>query len=101
MILQALVSCYEALAAKGKLERPGWLEVKVSWSLELNADGTLRQIVPLGLPDKKGKTTVTAMKLPAMEKRSPSRRTVSRTLSPCQMKIPNCISNLRWSIRPF
>ena len=70
MILQALVSCYEALAAKGKLERPGWLEAKVSWGLELNADGTLRQIVPLGLPDKKGKTTVTAMKLPAMEKRT-------------------------------
>lgn len=70
MILQALVSCYEALAAKGKLERPGWLEAKVSWGLELNEDGTLRQIVPLGLPDKKGKTTVTAMKLPAMEKRT-------------------------------
>ena len=70
MILQALVSCYEALAAKGKLERPGWLEAKVSWGLELNEDGTLRQIVPLGLPDKKGKTTVTAMKLPVMEKRT-------------------------------
>lgn len=70
MILQAIVSCYEALAAKGKLERPGWLEAKVSWGLELNEDGTLRQIVPLGLPDKKGKTTVTAMKLPAMEKRT-------------------------------
>ena len=73
MILQALVSCYEALAAKGKLERPGWLEAKVSWGLELNADGTLQQIVPLGLPDKKGKTTVTAMKLPAMEKRTAAR----------------------------
>ena len=66
MILQALVSCYEALAAKGKLERPGWLEAKVSWGLELNEDGTLRQIVPLGLPDKKGKLTARIMKLPVM-----------------------------------
>ena len=56
MILQALVSCYEALAAKGKLERPGWLEAKVSWGLELNADGTLRQNRAVkGLSDKRAK----------------------------------------------
>lgn len=70
MILQALVGCYEALAANEKLDRPGWLEAKASWALELNEDGTLQQIVPLGLPDKKGKSTARTMKLPVMVKRS-------------------------------
>lgn len=39
MILQALVHCYEALAERGELEKPGWSPVKVSWGLELDADG--------------------------------------------------------------
>ena len=30
MILQALVHCYEALAERGELEKPGWSPVKVS-----------------------------------------------------------------------
>ena len=30
MILQALVKAYEALAERGELEKPGWVEVKVS-----------------------------------------------------------------------
>ncbi len=33
MILQALVHCYEALAERGELEKPGWSPVKVSWGL--------------------------------------------------------------------
>ena len=36
MILQALVRCYDALAERGQLDRPGWLEAKVSWSIELD-----------------------------------------------------------------
>ena len=32
MILQALVRCYEALAERGELEKPGWSPVKVSWA---------------------------------------------------------------------
>ena len=70
MILQALVRSYEALAAEEKLDRPGWLEVKVSWSLELDADGHLCEIIPLGTPDKKGKLIPRPMILPEMVKRS-------------------------------
>ena len=70
MILQALVRAYEALAADGRLDKPGWLETKVSWSLELDEDGRLKRIYPVGQPDEKGKRTVRAMKLPEMVKRS-------------------------------
>ena len=51
MILQALVRSYDALAADGKLDQPGWLEAKVSWSLELDADGRLKQVIPQGSTD--------------------------------------------------
>ncbi len=70
MILQALVRAYEALAADGRLDKPGWLEAKVSWSLELDEDGRLKRIYPVGESDAKGKHTVRAMKLPEMVKRS-------------------------------
>lgn len=70
MILQALVGAYEALAADGRLDKPGWLEAKVSWGLELDEDGRLKRIYPVGQPDKKGKRTVRAMKLPEIVKRS-------------------------------
>ena len=46
MILQALVRCYEALAERGELEKPGWSPVKVSWGLELNADGQVKSLLP-------------------------------------------------------
>ena len=70
MILQALVRSYGALAADGRLDQPGWLEAKVSWSLELDADGRLKQVIPQGSTDEKGKTTARSMKLPAMAKRA-------------------------------
>ena len=70
MILQALVKAYEALAERGELEKPGWVEVKVSYALELDGQGKLLQVFPLGLPDKKGKRTARPMKLPEMVKRS-------------------------------
>lgn len=70
MIIQALVKAYDSLAADGRLDKPGWLEAKVSWSLELDEDGRLKRIYPVGQPDKKGKRTVCAMMLPEMVKRS-------------------------------
>lgn len=33
MILQALVHCYEALAERGELEKPGWSPVKAQLGL--------------------------------------------------------------------
>ena len=70
MILQALVRCYEALAERGELEKPGWSPVKVSWGLELDADGRVKSLLPLGDTNAKGKQTPRIMKLPYPEKRS-------------------------------
>ena len=55
MILQALVRCYESLAAARKLEKPGWSMVKVSWGLELTPEGQIERLWPLELADEKGK----------------------------------------------
>lgn len=64
MILQALVRCYEALAERGELEKPGWSPVKVSWGLELNADGQVKSLLPLGSRDTKSKQFSRTMTLP-------------------------------------
>ena len=39
MILQALVKEYENLAQKGLVSKPGWSQAKVSYAIDLNADG--------------------------------------------------------------
>lgn len=70
MILQALVRCYEALAERGELEKPGWSPVKVSWGLELDADGQVKSLLLMGGTDAKGKQIPRVMKLPDLVKRS-------------------------------
>lgn len=70
MILQALVRCYEALTERGELEKPGWSPVKVSWGLELTADGQVRSLLMMGDTNAKGKQVPQAMKLPDPVKRS-------------------------------
>lgn len=70
MILQALVRCYEALAAVGKLEKPGWSMVKVSWGLELTPEGQIERLWPLELADEKGKKRPQLVKLPVQAKRA-------------------------------
>lgn len=70
MILQALVRCYEALAGRGELEKPGWSPVKVSWGLELDADGQVKSLLLMGGTDTKGKQRPRIMKLPDPVKRS-------------------------------
>lgn len=64
MILQALVRCYEALAERGELEKPGWSPVKVSWGLELDAGGQMKSLLPLGSMDAKSKQFSRTMTLP-------------------------------------
>ena len=64
MILQALVRCYEALAERGELEKPGWSPVKVSWGLGLDADGQVKSLLPLGGMDTKSKQFSRTMTLP-------------------------------------
>lgn len=70
MILQALVRCYEALVGRGELEKEGWSPVKVSWGLELDADGQVKSLLLMGGTDAKGRQIPRVMKLPDPVKRS-------------------------------
>ena len=47
MILQSLVACYEAMAAAGRLDRPGWSPVGVAYGLEVDETGALGSVIPL------------------------------------------------------
>lgn len=60
MILQALVQYYEVLLARGKIDRPGWSKVNVSWRLDLNPDGSLFDVSPLQKPSPNGKKMLAA-----------------------------------------
>lgn len=73
MILQSLVTLYEALASKGELEQPGWSPVKVSWGLDIDGDGNLLHLVPLQREVLRGKRMVSVpreMKVPTPAKRT-------------------------------
>lgn len=73
MILQALVRHYEQLAAKGRLEAPGWQSVRVSFALRLSESGELRAIEDLREEVKSGKKSVLTprtMQVPEQVKRS-------------------------------
>lgn len=70
MILQALVRCYDALVEAGRLEKPGWSPVKVSLALELDENGALLRVLPLGETDEKGKRRPPKLNVPAPVKRS-------------------------------
>lgn len=58
MILQSLVSYYEALAKTGELNRPGWGIVRVSYAVCLRPDGSIRDIISLRKEEQRGKKTV-------------------------------------------
>ncbi len=73
MILQALVDCYEALSASGKIARPGWGPVKTSIALELTETGEISQAIFLKEEVEKGKKKALVPKifdLPAPVKRT-------------------------------
>lgn len=71
MILQALFDYYEALAAQGKITRPGWSKTKISWALEIDENGTLLNVLPLRSPGTDGKKLLPReMELPAPVKRT-------------------------------
>lgn len=55
MILQSLVKLYETLAERGTLERPGWSKINVTWALDIDSDGTLLRLLPLGECVQRGK----------------------------------------------
>ena len=73
MILQALADHYDRLAEQGKVESPGWCKAKVSYGLELDAEGRLIGVIPLKQEEVSGKKTILAaqeMKVPEMVTRS-------------------------------
>lgn len=73
MILQALNQYYDRLVEAGKLARPGWQPVKVSYALQIDGDGRIKRVLPLLHEEERGKKTVLApqvLNVPAQEKRS-------------------------------
>ena len=55
MILQALKEYYERLAEEGKVSTPGWCQAKVSYAIELRADGDIKAIFDLREEKGEGK----------------------------------------------
>ncbi len=53
--LQSLVQLYEDLAARNKIAQPGWGPAKISYAIDLNADGTINQIISVKTEQMKGK----------------------------------------------
>ena len=73
MILQALNRYYDQLVQTGKLEKPGWQGVKVSFALEIAISGQLVRVIPLQIQVDGGKKKVLrpqTMNLPAQIKKS-------------------------------
>lgn len=58
MILQALVSHYEALVTAKKLDPPGWSKQKVSYCICLGDNGEVLQIITLTKQVQRGNTFV-------------------------------------------
>lgn len=58
MILKALVDYYETLAAKGEIQKPGYSKAKVSYALNLSAEGVIKQVIPLKIEVEQGKKMV-------------------------------------------
>ena len=69
MILTALVEYYERLAAQGKVPAFGLTQEKVGYSILLNRDGKVKDVINLSdCADKKSKWTM--LTVPASFKRS-------------------------------
>lgn len=62
MILQSLTQYYEELVKQNAVTSEGWCKAKVSFSLSINEDGSLFDIVPKSLEKIKGNKTI---KIPA------------------------------------
>lgn len=73
MILQALVDYYEALAAKGKVGKPGWGYAKISYALNIDKQGKLLNVITMLTTQQKGKKIVEVpqnIRLPEATKRT-------------------------------
>lgn len=73
MILQSLVTYYEALEKRGEITSPGWCRAKVSFALELSLEGKLKRVISLKEEVERGKKRVWVpqlMMVPRMVSRS-------------------------------
>lgn len=71
MILNKLATEYERLVEQGKLDRPGWVNAKIAYALELDEDGQLISVQPMRMTEevagKNGKVkTVTKPRIMAV-----------------------------------
>ena len=73
MILQALTQYYEELLVAGKITRPGWAKAKVSFALDLDDAGQVRQLLHLQREVQRGKKT--ALVPQELDMPSPVKRT--------------------------
>ena len=75
MILQALVSYYNKLAARGEISKPGWAKAKISGAIELGDDGSVLGILPLKVESPDGKKQIPReILLPAPVKKTSGER---------------------------
>ena len=73
MILQALVKEYENLAENNLVPKRGWCQAKVSYAIDLNPNGKIKEIYPLKTEKTSGKKKVflpVAKSVPEMVTRS-------------------------------
>lgn len=73
MILQALVKHYEDLLATGDIPTPGWENGKISFALNLDAEGKVIDFIPMKIAKESKKKTVyvpRTMEVPQTVKRS-------------------------------
>lgn len=68
MIIQSLIDGFEALK-KAKVIRFGWENIKVSYGLDLNADGTVAMVVDLCEQSESGKKIPSLCEVPARASR--------------------------------
>ncbi len=74
MILRALVDYYNTLVQQGKIEKPGWSRVKISWALDLEPDGSISSVQYMKVTPDKGKPYPQEMTLPAPVKKTSGER---------------------------
>lgn len=75
MILQSLTQYYEALCAAGKIPTPGWSDEKVSYGLDVDADGKPQHMYCLKtVRDGGTKAVPRTMVLPARVKKTSGKR---------------------------
>ncbi len=74
MIIQSLTTLYERLAASEdpdrRLPEPGWKENEISFVIDLAADGTPVNLVPLRVPQEKGRPRAPMRAVPLEAKRT-------------------------------